>query len=85
MKAYRVYELFYEFTVIKNDGTKLIFGGDDSCIEFYTEKKYNGNLQYLKTWPSAWMLREVITPGRKQDDFRIYEKRKSDNHKRCHN
>ena len=62
LKAYRVYELFYEFTVIKNDGTKLIFGGDDSCIEFYTEKKYNGNLQYLKTWPSAWMLREVITP-----------------------
>lgn len=47
LKAYRVYELFYEFTVIKNDGTRLIFGGDPDCIEFYTEKKN----QDKKPWP----------------------------------
>ncbi|MCM1503565.1 MAG: DUF5977 domain-containing protein, partial [Bacteroidales bacterium] len=62
LKAYRIYELFYEFTVTKNDGTRLIFGGDDDCIEFYTEKYPHGNSPYLKTWPSAWMLREVISP-----------------------
>ena len=64
LEAYRIYKLFYEFTVIKNDGTRLIFGGDPNCIEFYTEKKYrkNSSTQYLKTLPSAWMLREVISP-----------------------
>lgn len=64
LEAYRIYKLFYEFTIIKNDGTRLIFGGDPNCIEFYTEKKYrkNSSTQYLKTWPSAWMLREIISP-----------------------
>lgn len=67
LKSYRIHELFYEFTVIKNDGTKLVFGGDYDSIEFYTEKKVNSGLtssqnQYMKTWPTAWMLKEVISP-----------------------
>lgn len=67
LKAYRVYELFYQFTVTKNDGTKLIFGGDYNCIEFYTERNFNLSpfnkvYPYMKTWPSAWMLKEVISP-----------------------
>ncbi len=69
LKAYRVYELFYKFTVIKNDGTKLIFGGDYDSIEFYTEKMVDRSVpsghanQYLKTRPTSWMLREVVSPN----------------------
>ncbi|MDE5732293.1 MAG: hypothetical protein K2H95_04555, partial [Bacteroidales bacterium] len=69
LDSYRIYELFYEFTVIKSDGTKLIFGGSDDSIEFYTEKFTEGFAvpvqvvtYLLKTWPTAWMLREVISP-----------------------
>lgn len=68
LDSYRIYELFYEFTVIKSDGTKLIFGGSDDSIEFYTEKMVDMALsssnanQYFKTWPTAWMLKEVISP-----------------------
>ncbi|MCM1178293.1 MAG: hypothetical protein NC335_11185, partial [Bacteroides sp.] len=65
LKSYRIYELFYEFTVIKNDGTRLIFGGSNDSIEFYTEKMHSesgAQYSYMKTWPSAWMLREVISP-----------------------
>ncbi len=71
LQSYRIYELFYEFTVIKNDGTKLVFGGSDDSIEFYTErttkKNYAGpSALIMKTWPTAWMLREIISPeGRK--------------------
>lgn len=69
LNSYRIYELFYEFTVIKDDGTKLIFGGSDDSIEFYTERFVEGfaaptsSVTYLmKTWPTAWMLREIISP-----------------------
>lgn len=68
LKAYRIHELFYSFTVVKNDGTKLIFGGDYNAIEFYTEKRIKSNVsssgtnQYMKTWPTSWMLKKVISP-----------------------
>lgn len=64
LQAYRIYKLLHEFTVTKSDGTKLIFGGNPDCIEFYTEVRYNlrENLKYMKTWPSSWMLREIISP-----------------------
>lgn len=64
LQAYRIYKLPYEFTVTKSDGTKLIFGGDSDCIEFYTEARHNpiDDVRYMKTWPSAWMLREIISP-----------------------
>lgn len=69
LNSYRIYELFYEFTIIKNDGTKLVFGGSDDSIEFYTERFVEGSAlptssvtYLLKTWPTAWMLKEVISP-----------------------
>lgn len=72
LKSYRIHELFYEFTVIKNDGTKLVFGGDYDSIEFYTEKKVNSGsspYQYMKTLPTAWMLKEVISPDGNKISF----------------
>ncbi len=61
LNAYRIHKLFYEFTVIKQDGTQLVFGGKNDCIEFYTEKINGSNGPFLKTWPSAWMLRKVVS------------------------
>ena len=56
--------MLYEFTVIKNDGTRLVFWGDENCIEFYTQKKMSARSEsYMKTWPTSWMLREVISPN----------------------
>lgn len=67
LQSYRIYRLFYEFTITKQDGTKLIFGGDNDCIEFATEKRmqaYNSSElhPFFKTLPTSWMLREVISP-----------------------
>ena len=68
LTSYRIYNLFNGFTVIKNDGTKLVFGKDTDCIEFYSEIKsqyYDGsniNECYFKTWPSAWLLKEIVSP-----------------------
>ncbi len=81
LTSFRIHELFYEFVVVKDDGTKLIFGGDDNNIEFYTEKVQHTNpfyssevgpkptFQYLKTWPAAWMLKEVISPNGNKMNF----------------
>lgn len=81
LKSFRVHELFYEFVVVKDDGTKLIFGGDDNNIEFYTTKKQHMDFspksetgphptfQYMKTWPTAWMLKEVISPNGNKINF----------------
>lgn len=63
LQSYRIYRLFYEFTIIKQDGTKLIFGGDNDCIEFVTEKRWDGSYFYFKTLPTSWMLREVVSPN----------------------
>lgn len=67
LQSYRIYRLFYEFTITKQDGTKLIFGGDNDCIEFVSEKRIqhytNGySHPFFKTLPTSWMLREVISP-----------------------
>lgn len=63
LRSYRIYKMFKEFTIIKNDGTRLVFGGDDDHIEFHTEKRVSeNNRAYMKTWPSAWMLKEIISP-----------------------
>lgn len=63
LRSYRIYKMFKEFTIIKNDGTRLVFGGDDGHIEFHTEKRVSeNNMAYMKTWPSAWMLKEIISP-----------------------
>lgn len=67
LKSYKTYRLFYEFTITKQDGTRLIFGGDNDCIEFVSEKRMqreSSNLTrfYLKTLPTSWMLREIISP-----------------------
>ena len=68
LTSYRIYNLFNGFTVIKNDGTKLVFGKDTDCIEFYSEIKSqysdgsNINECYFKTWPSAWLLKEIVSP-----------------------
>ena len=69
LKAYRIHTLPYEFTVIKNDGTKLIFGGDFDCIDFYTKKVSGANNSYLRTIPSTWMLRELISPKGEKISF----------------
>lgn len=67
LQSYRVYRLLYEFTITKQDGTKLIFGGDNDCIEFATEKRIQTYVSgqsypFFKTLPTSWMLREVISP-----------------------
>lgn len=67
LQSYRIYRLFYEFTITKQDGTKLIFGGDNDCIEFATEKRIQTYVSgqsypFFKTLPTSWMLREVISP-----------------------
>ena len=66
-----IYRLLYEFTITKQDGTKLIFGGDNDCIEFATEKRIqiyvflaDNPILFFKTLPTSWMLREVISPKR---------------------
>lgn len=68
LKAYKVYDLFYEFTIVKKDGTRLIFGGDYDCIEFCTETRIQSiegttEKQFFKTLPTAWMLKEIISPN----------------------
>lgn len=65
LKAWRLEKLFYEFTVVKQDGTRLVFGGDEDCIEFASEKRYmarSGSPAYCKTLATSWMLREVVSP-----------------------
>lgn len=67
LQSYRIYRLLYEFTITKQDGTKLIFGGDNDCIEFATEKRIQTYVSgqshpFFKTLPTSWMLREVISP-----------------------
>lgn len=67
LQSYRIYRLLYEFTITKQDGTKLIFGGDNDCIEFATEKRIQIYVSgqshpFFKTLPTSWMLREVISP-----------------------
>ncbi len=53
----------FEFTVIKNDGTELVFGGDYNAIEFFSEPRHRKpDLLLMKTIPSTWMLRKITTP-----------------------
>lgn len=71
LTSYRIHKLFKEFTVVKNDGTKLVFGGGDDYIEFYTEKRSSENgTSYMKTWPSAWLLKEIISPKGNRISFK---------------
>lgn len=71
LTSYRIHKLFKEFTVVRNDGTKLVFGGGDDYIEFYTEKRYSENgAPYMKTWPSAWLLKEIVSPKGNRISFK---------------
>lgn len=63
LTSHRIHNLFWEFTIVKKDGTKLVFGGNDDHIEFYTEKRWSkSGIPYMKTWPTAWFLKEIISP-----------------------
>lgn len=69
--SYRIYKLFKEFTIIKNDGTKLTFGGGNDYIEFHTEKKVSHKGKaYLKTSPSSWLLKEIVSPNGNKMSFK---------------
>ncbi|NQD71726.1 hypothetical protein HP439_13430 [Sphingobacterium shayense] len=65
--------LFYEFIIMKLDGTKLIFGGDYNAIEFSTSlasgKTASNSIPYLKTLPGSWLLREVVLPTGERTSF----------------
>lgn len=61
--SYFLMNPLFEFTVIKNDGTELVFGGDYDAIEFFTEPRLRKpDLLLMKTIPSTWMLRKITTP-----------------------
>ncbi|HKG05284.1 MAG TPA: carbohydrate binding domain-containing protein, partial [Pedobacter sp.] len=60
---------FYKFVVTTEDGTKYVFGGSQTSIEFYTTEATG----YRNTIPSSWYLTEISSSPTVKVNF-IYKR-----------
>lgn len=61
LEGMNIHSLIRGFILVKQDGTRLEFGGGYDFMEFTTMPRVGGNNILLKTIPTAWMLRKVTS------------------------
>ncbi len=61
---------FSSFTLTAEDGTRYVFGGNDTSIEYSTNFWYQAQSCWIAT---SWMLTEIILPNNKKIEF-TYER-----------